>query len=257
MGFFQFIAPSQPSFQKALAISLIAHAVIFFLLAVGVALQTFFAPQDSQDYKSIVIQMQEQADETSQLIEASSISNASSQGSDASLEKQNPAREKAAEEKQQAQKSLRISHQEVILAVSSPLQHKAAEQESNQRLDKAQSPASSLFSEGQDSATKSRSLKSVEAEYLSSWLQKLEKKGNSLYRSRFPNRDLYGSVVISLELHHTGKILDYAILKSSGKKAIDTLALDTIKQVGNFGQFPKSLRDKKSSITVYREWAFR
>jgi len=99
--------------------------------------------------------------------------------------------------------------------------------------------------------------KAVEASYLASWVQKIERTGNLNYPSEARVRNLDGRLRMSVRLNSAGEVLDMQITSSSGTSVLDEAARRILRMAEPFAPFSEELRERADQIVIIRTWDFK
>ena len=91
-----------------------------------------------------------------------------------------------------------------------------------------------------------------EAAYLAMWRRKCERMGGNNY----PPGRLQGELTMRVVIHHTGKLLDVALLRSSGHPILDEAALETVRQAAPYQPFNVAMRKRYDRLSFTRTWQF-
>ena len=91
-----------------------------------------------------------------------------------------------------------------------------------------------------------------EAAYLTMWRRKCERMGGNNY----PPGRLQGELTMRVVIHHSGKLLDVALLRSSGHPILDEAALETVRQAAPYQPFNVSMRKRYDRLSFTRTWQF-
>ena len=92
----------------------------------------------------------------------------------------------------------------------------------------------------------------AESAYLAMWRRKCERLGSNNY----PAGRLQGELTLRVSIHHTGRLLDVALLRSSGHEALDAAALKTVRQAAPYQPFNVDMRKRYDELTFTRTWQF-
>ena len=92
----------------------------------------------------------------------------------------------------------------------------------------------------------------AESAYLAMWRRKCERLGGNNY----PAGRLQGELTLRVSIHHTGRLLDVALLRSSGHEALDAAALKTVRQAAPYQPFNVDMRKRYDELTFTRTWQF-
>ena len=91
-----------------------------------------------------------------------------------------------------------------------------------------------------------------EAAYLTMWRRKCERMGGNNY----PPGRLQGELTMRVVIHHSGKLLDVALLRSSGHPILDEAALETVRQAAPYQPFNVAMRKRYDRLSFTRTWQF-
>ena len=95
-------------------------------------------------------------------------------------------------------------------------------------------------------------LSAAESAYLAMWRRKCERLGGKNY----PAGGLQGELTLRVSIHHTGRLLDVGLLRSSGHPALDAAALKTVRQAAPYQPFNVDMRKRYDELTFTRTWQF-
>lgn len=99
--------------------------------------------------------------------------------------------------------------------------------------------------------------KAVEASYLASWVQKIERTGNLNYPREARVRNIDGRLRMSVRLNAAGEVLDMKITSSSGTSILDEAARQILRMAEPFAPFSDELRERADQIVIIRTWDFK
>jgi protein TonB len=99
--------------------------------------------------------------------------------------------------------------------------------------------------------------KAVEASYLASWVQKIEKTGNLNYPDEARLQKLEGRLRMSVRINADGEMLDMQITSSSGAPILDEAARQILRMSQPFPAFSDELRERADQIVIIRTWDFK
>ena len=91
-----------------------------------------------------------------------------------------------------------------------------------------------------------------EAAYLAMWRRKCERMGSNNY----PPGGLQGELTMRVVIHHSGKLLDVTLLRSSGHRILDEAALATVRQAAPYQPFNVAMRKRYDRLSFTRTWQF-
>lgn len=104
--------------------------------------------------------------------------------------------------------------------------------------------------------TAASTLKSNDAAYVASWVNKVTRVGNLNYPDDARRRGIHGTLRLLVALWSNGTIKDVQVLESSGYKILDQAAIRIVKLAAPFAPFPTELRKKKDVLEIIRTWSF-
>ena len=96
----------------------------------------------------------------------------------------------------------------------------------------------------------------IEASYLASWVQKIERTGNLNYPSEARLKKLDGRLRMSVRINADGEVLDMQITRSSGTPVLDEAARQILRMAEPFAPFSDELRERADHIVIIRTWDF-
>lgn len=99
--------------------------------------------------------------------------------------------------------------------------------------------------------------KAIEASYLASWVQKIERTGNLNYPSEARLRKLDGRLRMSVRINADGEVIDMQITSSSGTPILDEAARQILRMAQPFAPFSDELRERADQIVIIRTWDFK
>lgn len=91
-----------------------------------------------------------------------------------------------------------------------------------------------------------------ETAYLAMWRRKCERMGSNNY----PPGGLQGELTMRVVIHHSGKLLDVTLLRSSGHRILDEAALETVRQAAPYQPFNVAMRKRYDRLSFTRTWQF-
>lgn len=94
------------------------------------------------------------------------------------------------------------------------------------------------------------------AAYMSAWVDKVERLGNLNYPQDARLQQLQGSVLVEVEIHHTGRVIETNILRSSGSTILDEAVKRTIRLAAPFAPFTPALKEVADRVEIIRTWVF-
>jgi periplasmic protein TonB len=94
------------------------------------------------------------------------------------------------------------------------------------------------------------------ARYVEDWRLKVESVGNANYPQEAREKQVYGSLILTVGVRSDGSVESVEIDKSSGRRMLDAAALKTIKLAGPFSPFPPDIRVDTDVLYITRTWSF-
>ena len=95
-------------------------------------------------------------------------------------------------------------------------------------------------------------LSASESAYLAMWRRKCERLGGNNY----PVGRLQGELTMRVVIHHSGRLLEVTLLRSSGHPALDEAALRTVRQAAPYQPFNVDMRKRYDELSFTRTWQF-
>lgn len=93
------------------------------------------------------------------------------------------------------------------------------------------------------------------AMYVQQWRTRVEDWGNQNYPEDARGK-LYGDVILTVEIDHTGRALTINVAKSSGHDILDRAAIDSVKRSAPFGKFTSSMKGAMDVLVLTRTWSY-
>ena len=104
--------------------------------------------------------------------------------------------------------------------------------------------------------TAASTLKSSDAWYVQSWVDKVTRIGNLNYPEAARRRGIHGTLRLLVALKPNGHVKDVQVLQSSGYKILDQAAVRIVRLAAPFSPFPPELRKRKDILEIIRTWSF-
>jgi TonB family protein len=95
-----------------------------------------------------------------------------------------------------------------------------------------------------------------DAAYLARWRDRVEQFGTQYYQQKIRQMPMAGEVRILVSIGPKGQLLDAQIRQSSGKPALDKMALDILRQSAPFEPLPAEIRSDTDILEIIRTWRF-
>lgn len=94
------------------------------------------------------------------------------------------------------------------------------------------------------------------ANYLEAWRRKVERIGNLNYPDEARRRQLYGNLILEVELNQDGSVMQIRLTHSSGHKLLDDAAMRIVELAAPFAPFPAEIRKETDRLVITRTWQF-
>ena len=94
------------------------------------------------------------------------------------------------------------------------------------------------------------------ASYLDAWRRKVERIGNLNYPQEAKQRNLYGSLVLTVSLRSDGSVERVRLLRSSGHQLLDDSAIRIVRLAAPYSPFPAEIRKETDILEITRTWQF-
>ncbi|MEJ2059362.1 MAG: energy transducer TonB [Gammaproteobacteria bacterium] len=95
------------------------------------------------------------------------------------------------------------------------------------------------------------------AEYLATWVRKVERVGNLNYPDEAVRRHLNGKLILNVLVDSQGRVLKATIASSSDHRVLDDAAKRIVKLASPFPPFPPALRKNYDQLMITRTWIFQ
>ncbi|MGV6858535.1 MAG: energy transducer TonB [bacterium] len=96
----------------------------------------------------------------------------------------------------------------------------------------------------------------AEAQYIQSWVQKVESIGNLNYPVQAKLKGLNGKLILNVLLDASGRVLEVHIAESSGNRLLDQSAVTIVHQSSPFPSFSAEMREQYDQLMITRTWKF-
>ncbi len=98
---------------------------------------------------------------------------------------------------------------------------------------------------------------SRDADYLTAWRTLIESKGTTAYKAALATHpELKGRLSLRVSINAKGELKNIVIEKSSGSPALDTLALQIVKNAAPFSPLPDAMKQDTDMLDIVRTWDF-
>lgn len=94
------------------------------------------------------------------------------------------------------------------------------------------------------------------AQYIEDWRAKVERVGNMNYPQAARERNIYGSLQLSVSIHSNGSVEKIEVSRSSRQPILDAAAKRIVKLAGPFAPLPPDIRKDTDILTITRTWTF-
>jgi len=102
-----------------------------------------------------------------------------------------------------------------------------------------------------------RTRESSAAEYMFSWVEKVERTGNLNYPDAARRRKLTGALVLVVGIFQNGEIESITVDESSGHKILDKAAINIVKMAAPFAALTGKLAEQTDILYIIRTWEFK
>jgi protein TonB len=94
------------------------------------------------------------------------------------------------------------------------------------------------------------------AQYVEDWRIKVERVGNQNYPEAARRNQLYGSLVLTVNIKDDGSLESVQVERSSGSKILDAAAVKIVEMAAPYPPFSEAMRKKVDILGITRTWAF-
>jgi len=94
------------------------------------------------------------------------------------------------------------------------------------------------------------------AGYMRNWVAKVERVGNMNYPEEARQRNLEGSLVLSVDVLADGSVERIQILRSSGYDILDEAAVRIVRLASPYAELPPDIRAETDILVITRTWEF-
>ncbi|MCF6231381.1 MAG: TonB family protein [Gammaproteobacteria bacterium] len=95
------------------------------------------------------------------------------------------------------------------------------------------------------------------AAYMSAWQDKVERIGNINYPEAARHQNIYGSLVLEVNIKPDGSVQEINVLRSSGERLLDDAAIRIVRLASPFAPLPDALREGADILAIIRTWQFQ
>jgi protein TonB len=94
------------------------------------------------------------------------------------------------------------------------------------------------------------------ASYMSNWVSKVERVGNLNYPTALRNKKLHGDLVLTVGIHQNGTVESIDVRRSSGIREIDQAAIHIVQMAAPYSPLPDNITDRVDILHITRTWRF-
>ncbi len=95
------------------------------------------------------------------------------------------------------------------------------------------------------------------ASYMSAWQDKVERIGNINYPEAARHQNIYGSLVLEVNIKPDGSVQEINVLRSSGERLLDDAAIRIVRLASPFAPLPEALMEEADILAIVRTWQFQ
>lgn len=95
------------------------------------------------------------------------------------------------------------------------------------------------------------------ASYMSAWQDKVERIGNINYPEAARHQQIYGNLVLEVNINPDGSVQKINVLRSSGEPLLDDAAIRIVNLAAPFAPLPEALREESDILAIIRTWQFQ
>ena len=96
----------------------------------------------------------------------------------------------------------------------------------------------------------------IPAEYMRSWINRVERVGNLNYPDQARRKKLNGTLILDVVINADGELIKTDLRQSSGHQLLDDAAKRIVKLAAPYPPFSEKLRDEADVIHITRSWEF-
>jgi protein TonB len=94
------------------------------------------------------------------------------------------------------------------------------------------------------------------ARYVEDWRAKVERIGNLNYPEAARRNQIYGSLVLTVEINNDGSLDGVHVERSSGSRILDAAAVKIVELAAPFAPFPEAMKKQVDIFGITRTWTF-
>lgn len=99
--------------------------------------------------------------------------------------------------------------------------------------------------------------RAVDAFYVKSWLDKVERVGNLNYPEKARKNGIFGDLRLMVTLLPNGTLKRIEVLETSGHRILDDAAIRIVRLAAPFAPFPAELAKDTDELEIIRTWRFQ
>lgn len=96
----------------------------------------------------------------------------------------------------------------------------------------------------------------IPAQYMHSWINRVERIGNLNYPDKARRKNLNGTLILDVVINSNGKLVKTDLRRSSGHQILDDAALRIVQLAAPYPEFSKKLKEVADVIHITRSWEF-
>ncbi len=93
--------------------------------------------------------------------------------------------------------------------------------------------------------------------YMSAWQDRVEHIGNINYPEAARHQNIYGSLVLEVNIKPDGSVQEINVLRSSGERLLDDAAIRIVRLASPFAPLPDALMEEADILAIVRTWQFQ
>ena len=94
------------------------------------------------------------------------------------------------------------------------------------------------------------------ARYIEDWRIKVERIGNLNYPEAARNKNIHGSLQLTVSIHADGSLESVEVSRSSGQRILDAAAQRIVRLASPFSPLPPDIRKETDILSITRTWTF-
>lgn len=94
------------------------------------------------------------------------------------------------------------------------------------------------------------------ASYMSSWVSKVERVGNLNYPTELRQKKLHGDLILTVGIYQNGSVESIDVKRSSGIVEIDQAAIRIVQLAAPYSPLPENITDRVDILHITRTWRF-